>query len=227
MSAKVSRRISVLACVVATSGAANAADVRLPAPPYKAPPVIISDWAGFYVGAAGGYGFGSTSFDPNLAPTDNAKPKGAIYGGFVGYNWQSGLLVTGVEGDFSGASLMATSVNFFQKTDELASVRARLGYVVTPNLLAYATAGGGWSHTTLTTTPIVNANASASSSQTPFGWVVGGGLEYKIFGPVIARAEYLHYGFETRTFGFPGTQLPSPSMSESVDLVRGGLSYKF
>lgn len=227
MSAKVSRRISVLACVVATSGAANAADVRLPAPPYKAPPVIIYDWAGFYVGAAGGFGFGATSFDAVftnfVGVSDNAKPRGGIYGGFVGYNWQFGSVVAGVEADFSGADLRATSNTFIQKTDELASARARLGYVLVPSLLAYATGGGGWGHTTLTTTQNTTIPGT-SSSISPFGWVAGGGLEYRIFGPVIARGEYLHYGLQNKTFNFP---VPAPNVSESVDIVRGGLSYKF
>jgi opacity protein-like surface antigen len=57
------------------------------------------------------------------------------------------------------------------KTDELASARARLGYVVIPTLLAYGTAGAGWGHSEIT----------ASG-------VAGAGLEYKLFGPLIAPA---------------------------------------
>jgi outer membrane immunogenic protein len=218
--------ISVLASIAASVGAANAADLAVKAPVYKAPPVYVSDWAGFYLGVAGGYGFGSTSFDPNFASFgDNAKPKGGLVGGYVGYNWQFGSWVTGLEVDFSGADLKATSVDFNQKTDELGSARARLGYTVLPNLLAYGTAGAGWGHTTLTALPNTPA-PGVSDSVTQFGWVAGAGLEYKVWGNFIARAEYLHYDFGKQGFNFPNTSV-LPNMSETVDIVRGGVSYKF
>jgi outer membrane immunogenic protein len=226
MRTKLWGRISVLASMMAAAGVANAADLAVKAPVYKAPPpVIISDWAGFYLGAAGGYGFGSTSFNSGFASFDNAKPKGGIYGGYAGYNWQFGNVVAGLEVDMSGANITATSFDFNQKTDELGSGRARIGYAVLPNLLAYGTGGVGWGHTTLTTTPNTG-DAGVASSQTQIGWVAGAGLEYKLWGPVIARGEYLHYGFGSTTFPFAGANaLPNPS--ESIDVVRGGLSYKF
>jgi outer membrane immunogenic protein len=232
MRTKLWGRISVLGSIVASAGIANAADLPTKAPVYKAPPppVIISDWAGFYIGVAGGYGFGSTSFDPNFAMFDNASPKGGIYGGYAGYNWQFGSVVAGLEADFSGANLTANpglTADFNQKTDELGSARARLGYALVPSLLAYGTGGFGWGHTTLTALPGTIV-AGESSSQTPIGWVAGGGLEYRIWGPLIARGEYLHYGFESKTFNFAvPAGVPLPSMSESVNVLSGGLSYKF
>jgi outer membrane immunogenic protein len=226
MRTKLWGRISVLASIAASAGAANAADLAVKAPVYKAPPpVIINEWAGFYLGAAGGYGFGSTSFNSPLSQFDNAKPKGGIYGGFAGYNWQFGNVVAGVEVDMSGADLTTTSMDFNQKTDELGSGRARLGYSVLPNLLAYGTGGVGWGHTSLTTTPATGLDG-VSSSQTQVGWVAGGGLEYKVWGPLIARGEYLHYGFGSNTFNFANANA-LPTVTESVDVVRGGLSYKF
>jgi outer membrane immunogenic protein len=176
-------------------------------------------WTGFYIGVAGGGAWANTSFDPINAPL-NAKPSGGIFGGYAGYNWQFGSWVTGVEGDFSGADIKATQLGIGEKTNELGSVRGRLGYTVTPSLLAYGTAGFGWGHST------IDAGApfgSLSHDQT--GWVAGGGLEYMFFGNWIARAEYLHYDFGSKTFNFP-VVFP-PSMSERVDIVRGGVSYKF
>jgi outer membrane immunogenic protein len=222
--------IGVLAAAAASVGAANAADLPVKAPVYKAPPpVIVSDWSGFYIGAAGGYGWGSTSFDWADAPYDNASPKGGLFGGYAGYNWQFGSWVTGLEVDGSWANLTTTSTDFTQKTDTLGSVRGRFGYTVLPSLLAYGTVGAGWGHTTLDLTP---AGASfftgpGSSSITQFGWVAGAGLEYKFYGNWIARAEYLHYDFGSQNFGFVVPLPPQVSASETVDLVRGGLSYKF
>jgi opacity protein-like surface antigen len=233
--------VGLLAAVVAGAGAAGAADLAVKAPVYKAPPVIMSDWAGFYLGIHGGYGFGDTKFD---SPFDfaNASPKGGVFGGHAGYNWQYGSVVTGLEVDFSGADIKDSgAVGFIPldgprygitlsrevKFDELASARARLGYVVLPNLLAYGTAGLGWGHSEITGTATApnGQSLSASASDSQFGWVAGGGLEYKLWGDFIARAEYLHYDFAKTTYSFP--VVGGISATSTVDVVRGGLSYKF
>jgi outer membrane immunogenic protein len=204
--------LGVLASILAGSGAAGAADLAVKAPVYKAPPpIIISNWAGFYIGFNGGGGWGKDTFGVSQ---HNLSTSGGVFGGQAGYNWQFGSWVVGVEGDFDGASISKTDAfGFNQKTDELASARARLGYSVLPNLLAYGTAGYAYGHTTIDQgVGSVNQN----------GWAAGGGLEYKVWGPLIARGEYLHYGFGSANL--PAVQ---DNLKESVDVVRGGLSYKF
>jgi hypothetical protein len=62
----------------------------------KAPsvPHVVSDWAGFYLGVHGGYGwarFSSDNFDPvpvALAPgaPRNPQPQGTLFGGHAGFN---------------------------------------------------------------------------------------------------------------------------------------------
>ena len=84
-----------MALSVAT--AASAADMQ--ARPYtKAPPAVVSpayNWSGFYVGAMGGYGWGTNA------------GSGGFGGGTVGYNWQlpGSQFVFGVEVDAAGASI--------------------------------------------------------------------------------------------------------------------------
>src|SRR5215475_14249013 len=109
--------IATLAAVVAGAGAAGAADM---APVYKAPPpVILSDWAGFYIGVHGGYGWGHSTFPAEFCPVVRVaeadviqqcpvkdiapRQKGGLFGGHAGYNWQYGQIVTGLEVDFDGA----------------------------------------------------------------------------------------------------------------------------
>jgi outer membrane immunogenic protein len=214
--------VGLLAAVVAGAGAAGAADLAVTAPAYKAPPVILSDWAGFYIGVNGGYGWDTSLIsrvnDNNVALGNYpVSPKGGFVGGQAGYNWQFGAIVTGLELDFDSADIKATDpTNLVTlKTGELASARARLGYTVLPNLLIYGTAGAGLAHTTIVT---VNAPTVAANQ---FGWVAGAGIEYKIWGNFIARAEYLHYDFDeaSTTHGY--------NFVEKLDTVRGGLSYKF
>lgn len=224
--------IGVLASVAASVGAAGAADLAVKAPVYKAPPppVILSDWAGFYIGAHGGGGWSDTKLTPAAVNvggvampnvgglTFPAKPSGGLGGGHVGYNWQWGQVVAGLEGDFDGADIKGTETTgtVAVKTDELASIRGRLGYSFLPNLLGYGTGGVGWAHTKLN---FVNAGVNESLWQT--GWVAGAGLEYKFYGNWIARAEYLHYGFDS------GSTTSFTKVKDQLDVVRGGVSYKF
>jgi outer membrane immunogenic protein len=206
--------VAVLGSFAASVGAANAADLDAK-PIYKAAPVMVSDWAGFYLGINGGGGWASNTFD--FATSANGTGSGGLVGGHAGYNWQYGNAVAGVEVDFDGADLKNTDVYGFQhKTDELATARARLGYAVLPNLLAYGTAGLGFGHSEITA-PRLEGDAFNQ-----FGWAAGAGLEYKLFGPMIARVEYLHYDFgKTTVTDF------DDNAKTSVDVVRGGLSYKF
>jgi outer membrane immunogenic protein len=215
--------VSVLASLVAGAGVASAADLAVKAPVYKAPPVFVSDWAGFYLGINGGYGWGDSSFPAfvdDVPANVSIKPKGGLFGGHAGYNWQYGSVVAGLEVDFDGADIKGANNSLLPapslKTDELASARARLGYTVLPTLLAYGTAGAGWGHSTF------NAGFAGANDQglNQFGWVAGAGLEYKLWGNFLARAEYLHYDFEK-------VSVPDATIKESIDVVRGGLSYKF
>jgi outer membrane immunogenic protein len=215
-----------------------AADLAVKAPP-PAAPVYLSDWAGFYIGINGGYGWGDTKFDAPFGFLD-AKPKGGVFGGHAGYNWQYGSVVGGVEVDFDGADIKQSGVStgvitvtingvptrFPEsrsiKIDELATARGRLGYVIFPSVLAYGTAGIAWGHS--------NAEFSggpvfSSSNVNEFGWTAGAGLEYKLVEHLLLRAEYLHYDFAKATFSRP--ELSPVNAATKVDVVRGGLSYKF
>jgi opacity protein-like surface antigen len=231
MKAKLWCSVSVLASLAASVGAAGAADLAVKAPVYKAAPVYLSDWAGFYLGVHGGYGWTDSSFPldvtcdcegPGKLISESIKQKGGVFGGHAGYNWQYGAIVTGLEVDFDGADIKGTSTNLIPsvtlKTSELASARARLGYTVLPNLLAYGTAGAGWGHTNISVPGWVDQGINQ------FGWTAGAGLEYKFWGNFIARAEYLHYDFD-KTTATVGPQITP--ITETVDVVRGGVSYKF
>ncbi len=234
MQNKFYKGIATLAVVVASAGAAGAADLAVKAPVYKAPPVILSDWSGFYIGINGGYGWGDTSGDaqfqnPEGVAIGNAKPKGGLFGGQAGYNWQYGKVVTGVEIDYDGADIKSTDTfdqgDDFRKVkfNELATARARLGYSIMPDLLAYGTAGVAWGHSTLTGS---DSGFISESHANNFGWAAGAGLEYHLGHGFIARGEYLHYDFSSATYsnGFNG---PPASASTTIDTVRAGLSYKF
>ena len=89
------KKLALGLLLTSIAGSAYAAD--LPAPPsapYTKAPAIVSpatNWSGFYIGAMGGYGKENSS--------DPLALKGGFGGGTVGYNWQFGQFVAGIEGD--------------------------------------------------------------------------------------------------------------------------------
>jgi outer membrane immunogenic protein len=248
----------LLASVAGGAGSAFAADMpaRSGGPavaPVATPPPYLSDWVGFYIGVHGGGGGGHTSFDQGSFPSSapifrpvSLSPSGGIVGGQAGYNWQWGPVVGGLEIDFSGADLNASST-FFQspsslafatqtKIDELASVRGRIGYLVLPSLWLYGTAGLGYGHSKFTTTATdATFLASNSTDANEFGWVAGAGLEWKFWNHWLLRGEWLHYDFGrtsefnevlglTGTNGLTGINI---NPRTTVDIGRAALSYKF
>jgi opacity protein-like surface antigen len=184
----------------------------------------VGSWSGFYIGANGGYGWGDTSYTVISEPT--VKLKGGLLGGQIGYNLQFGSWVVGAEGDIDGADLTGWVFDsnaggpISLKTKELASLRARLGYLVTSDLLAYGTGGAGWTSTD------INANGGTGNIS-KWGGVAGGGIEYKFYGHWIARAEYLHYFVNGSTTLVDIFNQPWAVNVNSIDVVRAGLSYKF
>jgi outer membrane immunogenic protein len=76
--------------------------------PYAKAPVVatpVYDWSGYYVGVFGGGGLGNHNYNnangfagfANF--TANYASTGALGGGEVGYNWQTGNYLFGVEAD--------------------------------------------------------------------------------------------------------------------------------
>jgi outer membrane immunogenic protein len=243
------------------AGQAAAADLAGPprqVTPIVVVPAYVPAWAGFYIGFHGGGGWDHASFDvPGGASTFPAMSAGGgIFGGHAGYNWEYGPVAGGIEVDFSGADIKNTAAFFAGfpsgfspgfspgflagaspaflareiKTDELASARGRLGYALLPNLLAFGTAGIARGHSLLTVTNPATP-ASAATFMNEFGWVAGGGVEYRLFEHLLLRAEYLHYDFGRSTavnaldpIGLPGG---SVNIRNQIDIIRGGISYKF
>src|SRR5580692_6293892 len=90
--------------VLGLASPALAADLPYAKAPSAA--TTVYDWTGVYVGAFGGGGFGNHNVNnatgqavPFADFTANYSSTGGIAGGEVGYNWQSGSFVAGVEGD--------------------------------------------------------------------------------------------------------------------------------
>jgi outer membrane immunogenic protein len=213
-------------------------------------------WAGFYLGAHGGYGWADDPFNKTLVlnqaqvqtvfPTlSGVSSRGFVAGFHAGANWQSRSVVGGLELDISATDIKGSTSNAAgalrvtqtDKLDPVGSLRARLGYLVTPDVLVYGTGGLGW-------TQFSTANdyfpgfvpASLPAQSWRFGWVAGVGGEVRLGNTNwLGRIEYLHYDFGgsgsvTGTIpGFNPLPVTTAALSSgrlTADVVRAGLSYK-
>jgi len=253
----------LLACATSV-GAAHAADFG-GAPAYdgslKDGPALMSQpsWTGFYVGANVGHAWGSyDSFLPENLDEEAYVPPGGIRtdlnpdgwfgGGQVGFNFQRGSLVFGVEADWQGGDIEDSEVGTHYHTledkdfniettvnvESFGTVRARLG-VAMGRVLPYVTGGFAWAKTEvdgLIYYPAWDATWRGSDSQTHLGWVLGGGVEIALDESWSIKGEYLYYdlGEENYTITYVGPH-PGDTYSADADLtmqtVRLGVNYKF
>jgi outer membrane immunogenic protein len=256
-----------------TAVGAFAADLP-PAPVYTKAPVYAPapSWTGFYIGGDIGGAWTSntgtwTTLPPaalSAFPNTGSNGGSSLIGGFhVGYNWQfAPTWVVGIEGDWSwtkaGGSFtqpwngigpppgpVAGSLTVMSsQLDWVSSLRARLGYLVMPSLLAYGTGGVAWSKidysgSSFSGGVLGSTGYSAAISDTQTGYAVGGGLEWAMTNGWFVRGEYLFYHFNSApsvvvapvTTGLAalGPQIPSSFSwsSTNVSVGRMSLSYKF
>lgn len=179
-------------------------------------------WTGFYAGTHVGYGWSDVDWS-ETGPAFNGSHDGSgwLAGGQVGYNWQAGRFVYGIEGDVTASWIDGGNDCCGHSIDWLASVRGRAGFTGFDNrMLFYVTAGAAWAD--------VEYNTSLGShSDTHFGWVAGAGMERALTPNLSARVEYLYYGFDDVSVA-PGTVAPgSATFDPSLQTVRFGLNYKF
>ena len=75
----------------------------------------IYDWSGFYIGANGGWGSSHNSWDstaPFLVGGEGSHDAtGGVAGGQVGYRWQAGTWVFGLEAQGDWADLKGSNMS--------------------------------------------------------------------------------------------------------------------
>jgi outer membrane immunogenic protein len=199
---------SVALLALAAAGPAVAADVAVKSPVYKAAPTAVAtvyNWTGLYVGGHVGYLWGLTTFTDNGVVTEsNAATNGVVGGVLGGYNWQSGALVLGFEGDFGWTKARGTGVqqvteiNFYD-IHWTSHVRGRAGYASGPWLVFVA---GGLSLADLTIVKTFQNSIPSCTMRGGFyaGYSIGGGMEYAFSSLVSARAEYLYDEFGKKDY---------------------------
>ncbi len=150
---------------------------------------------------------------------------------------------------------LTKTVSLESKIDEVASVKGKIGYAWSPNWMIYADGGMAFAHVknSLTDSQSIDysqgscdgyrfneciyytaANTfTASADQSMLGWTLGAGIDWKwqidpgsawVFG-----VEYQYFNFPSQTFTFsgPGGASVAFNTSESINVVKGRISYLF
>ncbi|KAF0130773.1 MAG: ropB2 [Xanthobacteraceae bacterium] len=217
------RRIGLASLITLLAFGANAADVqgsRSPALTEVVPPGV--GWTGVYAGLHAGYGFANTSISiPGLFGFSGLGANGWLVGGKVGADyqvaqrWVAGILA---EGNLQGidTTVSAGGLTVARVSGDLRwAIRGRLGFLLTPETLVYATAGWSQGRTTFSLTGLGSAGLLTS------GWQIGGGIETRLSGNVFLHAEYVH------TFTNSIGQFAPLVVRPTSGTVRVGLSYRF
>ena len=209
--------------LLATTLTAQAADI--PRPIYKGPHPVVAyyNWTGFYVGIVAGYGWGTSTWE--ALPGTTISPKGYMIGGTLGYNYQTGSFVWGIEGDLSWSNVKGSvtcGVAFTCETSNsyLATLRGRLGYAF-DRFMPYVT-GGLAAGDINATRPGLPGGSNSSA-----GWVLGVGLEVGVVSNVSVKAEYLYVDLGNFNCGLNCGLVATGNTSFDANLFRGGLNVRF
>jgi outer membrane immunogenic protein len=244
-----------MSCVLVAAflGSANAADMSMP---YKAPPpppAPISNWTGFYIGINGGAGWGTAASSIDLSgltgfaglgtlPVGSHELNGFLGGGQIGYNWQTGNVVLGVEGDGDWANISGTApclediLSCSANVQWTADATVRLGVLPLSNVLVYVKGGAAWAgvNYNLSSSGILVATSISSSlTTTKTGGLLGFGTEYLFAPHWTAKIEYNYtdFGSSTNTFVVTETGVGSVALPVQTTLqmhtVKAGVNYHF
>ena len=176
----------------------------------------VHGWTGVYVGGNVGGGMASSRFDDPCFYCSSATPTGGFFtgGAQIGYNYQFGRGLVGVEADVNGNSgfkesiiggTITSAMRVKANADASGTLRAHAGLVVN-NALAYVTGGAAWAGVSQTGVEFDNNTTSASfgaltgvtanRSRVVWGGVIGAGLEFALDRNWTVGGEFLHMKYE-------------------------------
>ena len=219
---------------------AFAADMRVKAPPPVPVVAPIYNWTGFYIGANGGWGQVHNCWDfALLAGTPFGEGcrdrSGGLFGGQIGYRWQSNQFVFGLEAQGDWADLTSTRVSFLNplfstraKTDAVGLFTGQLGWAWDAALL-YVKGGAAVTSNSFSILTTAGEVELVSASSTRWGATVGVGFEYGFAPNWSAGIEYNHLfmGDSDHSFVIPAFAAASSHITQDVDMVTVRLNYRF
>jgi outer membrane immunogenic protein len=261
--------------LIGTSAGTTAFAADMPVGPAWTAPVepVRFTWTGFYIGGIAGaaisrpqvnltvvdgpaplYAGGDIGRLQNVGSTKSSDVTGA-FGGRIGYNYQTGQYVWGLEGDFTSIRSKVTrfttgnpfagfgagvaNFNSTTQTDWVSTIRGRWGLAV-DRVMLYATGGVAFGKVSFANSYVGfspagggNEFENSSASKTQVGWTIGGGIDYCINNNWVLSFDYEHIDLGTLkasglvTTGNPNTATMTFNTRLFTDIVSAGVAYKF
>lgn len=230
---------------IITGTPARSADLPAIKVPFVAP---VWNWTGFYFGGHIGAGSAFKQWDD---PTNAFVPVtgfpftgksdigGSIGGGQIGFNYQNGAVVWGVEADASFADIegdarCATAIFLCNaQITSLGTITGRLGFSW-DHLLFYGKFGGAWAHEKYRANSFFFLD-DFQATDTRWGWAIGAGLEYAFTSGLSVKVEYNYLDFGTKQIAFSNTGIPTIAsiaagvpldIKQNMHLVKLGVNYR-
>jgi outer membrane immunogenic protein len=196
-------------------------------------------WSGFYFGGNLGYGWGASGqlacTGTNCVPAfGGVSPSGWFGGVQGGYNWQriGSPFVLGVETDIQASTILGQGADtsgaaYKSRLQALGTVRGRAGYAM-DRALVYFTGGlayGSVDNEASGAALVNNQNSVVT------GYVLGGGLEYKVKRDLSVKVEYQYVNLG-KNDPVDGAGVPYSSSTfggtvhdDAFNTVRVGVNY--
>ncbi len=231
--------------LAASAASALAADLPIYTKVPPAPPVVLYNWTGCYLGANGGglwvnKSWSRTNTGEFMGSHDADGGLGGIQGGC---NYQTGAWVFGIQGDYDWANASGSNIDLTQpfvqvidhsQIDGVGSVTGRVGYAW-DRFLGYVKGGAAWERDRYNLSfgpaaPITLNGPISTASETRQGYTVGIGGEYAFWKSLSAFVEYDYYDFGNRTNTFTNVNNGTVQLfniREHKSIVKVGLNWKF
>jgi outer membrane immunogenic protein len=245
------KRILVAALAAVAVTPSLAADISIKAPPVR--PVPAWSWTGFYLGGNVGGGWAKSDWFEDAASSGSGgagapgfqdasvHASGILGGGQIGFDYQNGWAVFGIQADAAAAGIRGDSRCFPEvvgmvqtcptKIDAMGTVTGRIGAAFDRTLF-YVLGGFAWEHERLDNLCNICTSLDSRFSGTKWGWTVGAGLEYALAGNWSAFVQYNYMGFGTRnqflrSINPPGGRSETEVVRDNINVIKTGINYRF
>lgn len=223
---------ALAAGIFSISAPVLAADLIQTPPAVAVPEADAFSWTGLYVGANAGYSWGTsnsafTSTSAPFAGTNiNSSPAGFIGGVQAGYNYQTGVLVLGVEAEASVSNITASFADPLSPGDTVTAgsdysgaLLAKVGLGL-DHFMPYLVGGVAAAHVYSNDTA-----PDANDSGIFTGWAAGAGVEYAVDDNWSIGTQYLHSSLTGPTFN--ASHAWASTANPVNDTVTARINYKF
>jgi outer membrane immunogenic protein len=226
------------AAILLSAGTAMADGMSIkdgPAPVAEARTCDGGPFAGFYIGAAVGYGGQDTDFNDKIGGGGvSGDDDGFAASLYSGYNIQCGRLVVGYESDWNfldteGSWTDGCCQNLTSELRWFGTSRLRFGLVHSGNMMFFVT--GGLAYADIENTFALDLPYSSSSTDWTWGWTAGGGIDFLRDDRWGLRAEALYIDLSENANGYVydcgGSCVGRIGYDNEFWVGRIGLTYKF